>query len=226
MIYLLSTIFILIILYVVYKEKIDETEISFDEELSPVIAKLPENKIVCEEILKQVNSKVEVEYNPYEEAKGSFYNHRNNKIVVRRNKDLGDISRIVHIAHECVHTTQKKEFLNMNFIFSNIQMLYFLILIILRFLNISSDILETLLFIQILLVLATFFVKVVIESDACYRSLGVAEEYLKDKIEENKLKKYILKLNDNVIKTIPLYYYSMLSQGVIMVIVTKIIYLI
>ena len=69
MIYLLSTIFILIVLYVVYKEKINEKEMSFDEELSPVIAKLPENKIICEEILKQVNSNVDVEYNPYEEAK-------------------------------------------------------------------------------------------------------------------------------------------------------------
>lgn len=225
MIYLLSTIFVLLVLYTVYKEKINEKEMSFDEELSPVIASLPENKIMCEEILKKVSSKVDVEYNPYEEAKGSFYNHRKNKIVVRNNKELGDISRVVHIAHECVHTTQKRSFLNMNFIFSNIQMLYFLMLIILRFFNIHSNIIEELLFIQILLVLMTFFVKVVIESDACYRSVGLAEEYLKDKIDEEKLKKYLLKLNDNIIRTVPLYYYSMLSQGFIMVIICRVVFL-
>jgi hypothetical protein len=98
-------------------------------------------------------------------------------------------------------------------------------LIILRFFNIHSNIIEELLFIQILLVLMTFFVKVVIESDACYRSVGLAEEYLKDKIDEEKLKKYLSKLNDNIIRTVPLYYYSMLSQGFIMVIICRVIFL-
>jgi len=226
MIYLLSTIFVLAVLYVVYKEKINENEMSFDKDLSPIIARLPENKSVCKEILRQVNSSVKVEYNPYEEAKGSFYNHRKNKIVVRKNKDLGDISRIVHIAHECVHTTQKRIFLNMNFIFSNIQLLYFLMLIILRFFNIPNNIIELLLFIQILIVLMTFFVKVVIESDACYRSVRIAEKYLKDKLDENTLNKYVSKLNSNIIKTVPLYYYSMLSQGLAMTIIIRFIYLV
>lgn len=226
MIYLLSTIFVLIFLYSVYKEKVNESEMSFDEELSPIIAELPDNKTICEEILKQVNSKVEVEYNPYEEAKGSFYNHRKNKIVVRKNKDLGDISRIVHIAHECVHTTQKRIFLNMNYIFSNIQLLYFLILIALRFFNISSNIIEQLLFVQILIVLSTFFVKAVIESDACYRSVRVAEEYLKDVIEPKQLQRYASRLNENIIKTVPLYFYSILSQGLMMAIIVRVVYLI
>jgi len=226
MIYLLSTIFVLLFLYGVYKEKINESEMSFDEELSSVLSKLPENKIVCEEILKELNSKVDVEYNPYEEAKGSFYNHRKNKIVVRKDKDLGNISRIVHIAHECVHTTQKRNYLNMNFIFSNIQILFFLMLIVIRFFNVSSNVIEPLLFVQILVVIMTFFVKIVIESDACYRAVGVAEEYLKDKIDEDKLKKYVSKLNQNVIKTVPLYYYSIISQGLCMVIITRVIYLI
>lgn len=226
MIYLLSTIFVVMFFYAVYKEKIDEKEMSFDEELSPVISKLPENKIVCEEMLKEINSQVIVEYNTYQEAKGSFYNHRKNKIVIRKNKDLGDISRIVHIAHECVHTTQKRSFLKMNYIFSNIQIIYFFLLIIFRFFDISNDIIELLLFIQLILVLMTFFVKVVIESDACYRSLKVAENYLIGKMSESKLKEYILKLENNLLKSVPLYYYSILSQGLIMVIIVRFVYLV
>lgn len=226
MIYLISTIFVLLIIYMIYKERINENEMIFDKELSPIISKLPENKIVCEEMLKQVNSQVKVEYNPYEEAKGSFYNHRKNKIVVRNDKDLGNISRIVHIAHECVHTTQKRKYLNMNFIFSNIQMIFLLVLIVLKFFNLSQSIINPLLFIQLLIAITTFFVKIVIESDACYRSVGVAEEYLRGKIDDRYVDKYVDRLNNNVIKTIPLYYYSMLSQGLIMVIIARGIYLI
>jgi len=227
MIYLfIATLVMTAIIVSVYMKKINYNEIKYDEELSPIIEKLDDNIKVTEEILKKLNNNhTKVIINKDEKSKLSYYNHKKDTIVMQQ-CEKKEYARIVNIAHECVHTTQKRKFLNMNFVFSNIQLLYFLMLIVLRFFDISSNIIEVLLFIQILIVLMTFFVKVVIESDACYRSVTVAEEYLKDKIQENKLKKYVSKLNENVVKTVPLYYCSMLSQGLLMVIIARIIYII
>ena len=69
----------------------------------------------------------------------------------------------------------------------------------------------------------TLFVKVVIEGDASYRSVDLAEEYLLTMFDKEKVKNYISKIRPFIYNLMPIYYYNFLSQGLIMVIVNLII---
>ena len=80
--------------------------------------------------------------------------------------------------------------------------------------------------IQILILLGVMFVKVVIEGDASYRSVKLAEEYLENKINKEEKEQYIKESAELVYKLMPIYYFNFLSQGLIMIIINIVISLI
>ena len=99
-----------------------------DEYLDKVVSKYPENTQICEEILKKVNNNtVKIEEDP--NSNTTLYLVMSNKIFIANlNKSY---TRIQTIAHECLHSIQDKKILWSNFLFSNIYLIYFIIIAIL-----------------------------------------------------------------------------------------------
>lgn len=148
-----------------------------NKELDELIEKLPDNKTVCKELLQIIdNSNVKIEQSTDSKSKTSFYFVISNSIKLANIQ--GCFPRIQTIAHECIHSIQKKSLLLFNFIFSNIYLIYFFILtIILIFTKTHIDIK---LHIIILLMLGTIYyiVRNILETDAIIKSKYLSQGYL------------------------------------------------
>ncbi|MBQ7668863.1 MAG: zinc metallopeptidase [Clostridia bacterium] len=227
MIYIfVSTLSLLVLLSIVYFKKINYKELKYDSELSKDIETLGENVEIATDILKMHgNNHTKVENNKEKNAKISYYDHSKDKIVVG-GFEKSEYTRIINIAHECVHTTQNKKYLVMNKVFSNLQILYFLFVCIYFFYIDSKELKLMLLVIQIFIWFITTFVKMVIESDACYRSVQFAKDYLTQKIGQDTAAKFTDKVEIKVYESIPMYFINFLVQGGIMAIIAQIIALI
>ena len=174
-----------------------------DEYLDKVVSKYPENTQICEEILKKVNNNtVKIEEDP--NANTTLYLVMSNKIFIANlNKSY---TRIQTIAHECLHSIQDKKILWSNFIFSNIYLIYFIIIAILGILKILP---YKMLFLAIFLVLGLVYysIRTYLENDAMIKARFLAKEYMEEKGISSKdeieslVKKYD-ELNDIGIKFI------------------------
>lgn len=224
MIYLfIATLVMIVIILSVYMKKINYSEIKYDDEFSAIIGKLEDNVQITKEILKKINNNhTKVVYNPDEKSKLSYYDHAKDTIVMQKSENK-EYMRIINIAHECVHTTQKKSYLIMNKLFSNIQILYFIFLVIFFFYTENQELKQILCMIQIFVLFITLFAKIVIESEACYRSAILATDYLEDKIGIEKAKNYKKKIEDKLYDVIPVYYINFLIQGGVMALIVQII---
>ncbi|MBE5812203.1 MAG: hypothetical protein E7314_00930 [Clostridiales bacterium] len=217
MIYLLiSTIILTVILFIIYVK--GKTKIS--EEFIPKLNISSDNISICKEMLKIIgNNHTAVENNRDEKSNLSYYNHKKDVIILK--VDSSGSSRITQIAHECIHTIQKKTFLKANNLFSNLQIIYFLISLIYIICNEEYELL--LLAIELLILVGVVFVKVVIEGDASYRSVNLAKQYLQDKINEKEIEIYIKETSKLIYELMPVYYFNFFSQGIAMIIINIII---
>ena len=113
-------------------------------------------------------------------------------------------TRIQTIAHECLHSIQDKKILWSNFLFSNIYLIYFIIIAILGILKILP---YKMLFLAIFLVLGLVYysIRTYLENDAMIKARFLAKEYMEEKGISSKdeieslVKKYD-ELNDIGIK--------------------------
>lgn len=195
---------IYIFLKIVFSVKIKKLkQFEKDEYLDKVVSKYPENTQICEEILKKVNNNtVKIEEDP--NANTTLYLVMNNKIFIANlNKSY---TRIQTIAHECLHSIQEKKILWSNFIFSNIYLIYFVIIAVLGILKILP---YKMLFLAIFLVLGLVYysIRTYLENDAMIKARFLAKEYMEEKGISSKdeieslVKKYD-ELNDIGIKFI------------------------
>lgn len=195
---------IYIFLKIVFSVKIKKLkQFEKDEYLDKVVSKYPENTQICEEILKKVNNntvKIEEDQN----ANTTLYLVMSNKIFIANlNKSY---TRIQTIAHECLHSIQDKKILWSNFIFSNIYLIYFVIIAVLGILKILP---YKMLFLAIFLVLGLVYysIRTYLENDAMIKARFLAKEYMEEKGISSKdeieslVKKYD-ELNDIGIKFI------------------------
>lgn len=136
-------------------------------------------------------------------------------------------ARIQTIAHECLHSCQDRTLLLFNFIFSNINMLYFGIVTILTlFKVINNQMLQ--IAILMLFTLIKFSVRSFLEIDAMTRARFLAKEYMEKKNlctaeEEQALLKEYEKINKI---GIPFVIDNLLTSGLISVLIYAVITLI
>ncbi len=148
-----------------------------DKALEKLTDKFPENVEVAKEILRMLgNDKVKIE-----EAKNtqtSLYIAVTNKISIADMKN--NYARIQTIAHECMHSIQDRRLLLFNFIFSNISMLYWLVITVLTITKVVQN--TTIqFFILTLITLIKFVVRGYLEIDAMTKSKYMAKEYIESK---------------------------------------------
>lgn len=200
---LIISILSIIIISILMNTSIKKLEkIALDEELNKISEKYPNNIEICKEILKKLkNEKVKIEEN--ETSESTMYIAVQDKISIGNTHK--SFTRIQTMAHECLHSIQDRKLLIANFIFSNIYLLFFVIMIILLIFKIIQD---KMLFLNIFLIISFVYyvVKIYLENDAMIKAEYLAKEYIEEqKItteEENeKLIKGFKELNKGCIKT-------------------------
>ncbi|MCI8361576.1 MAG: hypothetical protein HFJ41_00150 [Clostridia bacterium] len=154
-------------------------------DLDEITNKFPENKEICEAILKKLkNEKVKIKENEDKNNKTSLYVAISDTIFIANIKE--SFTRIQTIAHECIHSVQSRRLLLFNFIYSNIYMLYFGISLILTIFGIIKNT-----YIQIIILILMSFIYYIIrsylETDAMIKARYVAEDYMKEYIKKERV---------------------------------------
>ena len=205
--YLILAIIILIIVIILkfifeYKLK-NLKELGKDEELDKLADKYPENIDMCKSYLKMLNNdSVEIEEN--KDSQTSLYIAVTNKISIANVRNT--YTRIQTIAHECLHSVQDRKLLMFNFWFSNVYLLYFLIISILETFNILPY-KNIFLIILILLSFVYYMVRAFLENDAMIKAKYLAKDYMENmkistKEEIEKIVSGFDKINNKGIKCI------------------------
>ena len=169
------TIILFKVIFGISYKKIKELE--KNKEMQKITNKFPENIEIAKEMLEMIdNTTVTIEQ--AKDTKTSLYIAVTNKISIADMKD--SYARIQTIAHECMHSIQDRRLLMFNFIFSNISILYFIVITILSICNVvKNSILQ--IFILLLFAFIQFTVRSYLEIDAMTKSKCLAKEYMEKK---------------------------------------------
>ena len=176
-----------IFLNVNFKE-IKKFEFRGSEELEKLSNKFPEDEQICNDILEKLNNKnVKVKIEP--EYTSCLYTVFNNTITI--GKFQQNYMKLQTFAHECVHSCQNKRILWSNFIFTNMYLIYFVVILLLTFFNklpytnIHALILIFFSFIQ-------YILRFSLENEAMIKAKYIAKEYIEEKKLLNKNEEEIL----------------------------------
>lgn len=203
------SLILLLVLKIIFGYNQKELEkIAKNDELDEISKKYPENVEICKSYLKKLNNeKVEIEEN--EGAENSLYIVATNKIMIANIKK--SYTRIQTIAHECLHSIQDKKLLWFNFIFSNIYILYFLVICILAIFRLLP---YEMMFLVGYLILSLVFlvVRSYLENDAMIKARYLAKEYMEEqkissKQEIQKMVDEFDKINNIGIKSVNYYFF-------------------
>lgn len=218
-IYFLILIILAIILFkIIFKINIKKMkEKKENKELEEITDKFPQNVEVAKTMLEMLdNNSVKIE-----EAKNtetSLYIAVTNKISIADMKK--NYARIQTIAHECIHSCQDRRLLLFNFIFSNINIIYFIIISILTILKVISN--QNLqIEILMLFTLIEFSVRSFLEIDAMTKAKYLAKEYMeKIKLCTEEEKNKLLKEYGNINKIgIPFVIDNLLTTALVRVLI-------
>ncbi|MBR4110079.1 MAG: hypothetical protein IKK43_00065 [Clostridia bacterium] len=177
--FLVATVFLIIVNFNEMKKIKEE---ACDEKYDNKIATLPDNKQVCSELQKMINKECEIQLD--DNTRSSAYIFFLDKIILSNNEmSKKSFSRILFIAHECIHSIQSRKMHIANFTLKNILNIFTFVLFIVLFLNkISVELLLT----YFLVAFISFCINMILETDAIYRSLILARKYL-SKYDSNEI---------------------------------------
>lgn len=203
--YIILIIFLITIylmLMIIFDIKIKRIkELAEDKELDEIAKKYPENIELCKEYLDILENK-EVEIEEDKKSNATLYLIMSNKIFIGNLNN--SYTRIQTIAHECLHSMQSKKMLWFNFIFSNMYIIYFILIsiLIITKLFVFKEIFLSVLF---LFGLTFLGVRSYLEVDAMTKARFLAKDYMyqkkiSKKEEIDKIIKRYDELNDIGIK--------------------------
>lgn len=192
-----------------------------NKEAEKITDKFPENIEIAKEMLEMLgNEGVKIEQ--AKDTKTSLYIAITNKISIADMKN--NYARIQTIAHECLHSCQDRTLLLFNFIFSNINMIYFFIITILTiFKLVNNQMLQ--IAILMLFALIQFSIRSFLEIDAMTRAKFLAKEYMnKKKLCTEEEKETLIKEYDKINKVgIPFTLDNLLTSGLIRVLIYAVV---
>lgn len=153
------------------------------KQIQQIIEKLPQNEEICKQILfdlKNDHTKIVLD----KDIKNSYYVFLNDTIYLCDNPKAQSIyARLILIAHECRHTLQSRVLQKLNFLFSNLELIAFIVFVIFGFLN-KLDI--SFLLIYLFTVVVSIVPRLILEFDAVVHSIKIANQYMEGKLEETE----------------------------------------
>ena len=192
---LIALILIVVLAYIFCISKKKIIQIAENKELNEITKKYPTNIEICKKYLKKLkNENVKIEENENQEA--SLYIAMTNKIIIGNVNNT--FTRIQTIAHECLHSVQDRKVLIFNFIFSNIYLIYYIIICVLALLNLLP---LKMMFLSIFLILSlvNYLVRMYLENDAMIKARFLAKGYMEEeKISEKEEIEKIIKGYDEL----------------------------
>lgn len=188
------------------------------DELEYLSIKFPNEEKICKDILRKLNNNSEVKIKNDEEYNSCLYTIFNNTITIGKFKQ--SYMKLQTIAHECVHACQDKKTLWSNFVFTNIYLIYFWIILILEILN-NLAYANIHIIILIFLSFIQYILRFTLENEAMIKAKFIAKEYIEennilDKEEKDKLIKEYDEVN-NI--GIPFVNYYTIGMNIIKVII-------
>ena len=224
---ILASIVIIATLLIVFKLNPKKSkEIAENKELNKLSEKYPSNLNICKDILKMLkNEKVKIEED--ENAKDCLYMVAFDKVIIAGTQT--NFTRIQTIAHECIHSIQDKRIQMLNFVFTNIILLYFIIVLILGILRVIPDEYQMLILsIFILMGFLSFVIRSYLENDAMIKAKYLAKEYMEkqnvcSEEEINKLVDGFEQINDMGIKGTS---FSLMLNILVKVIILAIVFIV
>lgn len=202
LIIIIVAIIAIITIFFMMKTNVKELEeIALDKELNSIAEKFPDNIEISKAILEKLKNKT-TKIEEDKESEATLY------IAIQDKISIGDthksFTRIQTIAHECLHSVQDRKMLIFNFIYSNIYLLYFVIICILIILKRLDNIM---MYSNIFLILSFIYyvVRVFLENDAMIKAQYIAREYMQEQDavteeEVNKIFEGFQNLNKGLIK--------------------------
>jgi len=220
----MSVIIVCVITLIIFKlflninfKEIKKLNIRTSQELEVLSDRFPSDEQMCKEMLEKFNKqdvkvKVDSEYN------SCLYTVFNNTITIGKFKQ--DYMKPQTIAHECIHSGQNKITLWSNFIISNIYLIYFVVIIILEFLN-KLDYSNIHIIILIFLSFIQSIIRNILENEAMFKAKFVAKEYIEEKKILNKDEQQKLLIEYDKINQIgiPFINYYNISMNIIKIII-------
>lgn len=177
LIIILIAIIAIIIVSAMMKMNVKELEtIALNAELNEIAQKYPKNTEICKSILKKLgNETTKIEEDITSDA--TLYIAIQDKISIGNTHD--SFTRIQTMAHECLHSIQDKKMLIFNFVYSNVYIMYFVVICILAIINKLPN---EIMFSNILLILSFIYyvIRVFLENDAMIKAEYVAKEYIEE----------------------------------------------
>lgn len=215
---IIAFIGIVVLAYVFDYSRKELKHIGKNEELDALAKVYPSNQEMCQEYLKKLeNEGVQIEEN--EGAEASLYIAITNKILIANIQK--SYTRIQTIAHECLHSIQSRKLLLFNFAFSNLYLIYFLIICGLMIFKILPN---KMMFLAIFLILSMIYymVRVFLENDAMIKARYLAKEYMEEKklSSPEEIKKLVAgfdKINDVGIKCINYLFFMQIMVKVLII---------
>jgi len=197
--FVIATVLVTIVLLrFIFKIDFKKAEqLSENKELEKITDRFPENIEITKEMLEMLdNKKVKIE--EAHDTKTSLYIAITDKILIADLKN--NYGRIQTIAHECLHSIQDRRLLMFNFIFSNIFIIFWLVMSILTFTKVITDT-STIMFTLLLFTLIRIVVRGYLETDAMTKSRYLAEKYINKKnITSKEETEKLLKQYDEINK--------------------------
>ena len=209
---------IVVLAYVFDYSRKELKHIGKNEELDALAKIYPSNQEMCQEFLKKLeNEGVQIEENQGAEA--SLYIAITNKILIGNIQK--SYTRIQTIAHECLHSIQSIKLLLFNFVFSNLYLIYFLIICGMMIFKVLPN---KIMFLAIFLILSMIYymVRVFLENDAMIKARYLAKEYMEEKklSSPEEIKKLVAgfdKINDVGIKCINYLFFMQIMVKVLII---------
>lgn len=226
-IYILAILITLLILKIIFNAKAkDIKKFETDEELEKIVEKLPDNEQLAKIYLQKLNNNtVKIDKWNDEKIKTSVYNAMTNTITIGKIDKM--YTRIQTVAHECLHSVQPKRILKFNFWFSNINILYFIVLLILTLFRIIEET-NIQIFILLMLGIIQYSIKSYLEQDAMTKAKYLVNEYFdtNNDIENTEKEKLLKKYEELNEKAIPFVSYSLIFSELLKILLYLIIVII
>ena len=195
-----------------------------EKKLNSITDIFPANIEICKAFLKRINNNT-VQIEEEKNYQSCLYIAITNKIIIADVKN--SYTRIQTIAHECLHSIQDRKIQLFNFIFSNIYLIYFILVTILGIFNIIQN---TWMFISIMLAFSYtyYFIRSYLEMDAMIKAKYLAKEYMEEMnlTSKDKIDKIIKSYEDLNNMGIKVTNYELMLETIVKTIIMAIAFLI
>lgn len=151
------------------------------QEANNIVEKLPENSVIAKDILNIVsNNKTKVVFD--KNIKNSYYIYFKDTIYISSKEKNNNFHRCLLIAHECRHSIQSKLVQRINFILSNLELVFF----ILAFIILMCFKVYYIKYVYLVVCILSMVPRIYLELDAIFNSLKISNTYVSTKLDKKE----------------------------------------